>query len=201
MILVFDTETTGLIDFKDDATAPHQPRIIQLGAILIADDGAALPVAIAQLNAYIQPDGWVVPPEVTAITGITTEQCKQRGIPIKLALEVFNTFKAVAKMRVAHNLAFDKIMIAREEAACGLVHEENKIPSFCTMQKSTDIIKLPPTEKMLAAGFKSFKKPTLQEAYIHFVGEPFSGAHDAMADVFACATVFNHLKSMEKAHA
>jgi len=32
-ILFYDTETTGLPDFKAPSDAPHQPRIIQLAVI------------------------------------------------------------------------------------------------------------------------------------------------------------------------
>lgn len=189
--LIFDTETTGLIDFNAPADAPHQPRIIQLGALLVGPEGHV----IAQMNAFIKPDGWVVPEVVVKLTGITTEQCERVGIPMPQALAIFNAMKAVATTRVAHNLQFDKMMLAREASVYNIPHDSAGIKSFCTMNASTRICKIAPTEKMIAAGFKTFKKPNLQEAYTHFHGKPFEGTHDAMADVHACKDIYFKLKA------
>lgn len=62
------------------------------------------------------------------------------------------------------------------------------------MRDATDLVQCPPTERMVAKGMKGFKSPNLQEAYKHFFGVEFEGAHDAMADVRACKDVFFKLK-------
>lgn len=193
--LVFDVETTGLIDFKADLLAPHQPRIIQLAAALVGEGGDA----IAEMNAFIKPDGWTVPEGAASVNGITTEKCEAVGIPITSALAMFNAMKGACKTRVAHNLNFDKQMLAREAGACGMPHDSAGIESFCTMQASRAICKLAPTDKMMAAGIKSFKSPNLQEAYRHFFGRDFDGAHDAMADVRACKDVFFAMRRLKAA--
>lgn len=195
MYLFFDTETTGLIDFKSDLLAAHQPRIIQLGAILTSEYGET----IAELNAFIKPDGWEVPEEVSKIHGITTDKCESIGIPMPLALAMFNAMKAACKCRIAHNISFDKQMLAREAGAYGITHDSAGIESFCTMHMSKSICKIPPTDKMMASGVKSFKVPNLQEAHKHFFGREFEGAHDAMADVRACRDVFFSIRKCQKA--
>lgn len=193
--LFFDTETTGLIDFKKDLLDPCQPRIIQLGAILTTEDG----ITIAELNSFIKPDGWTIPEEVAKIHGITVEKCEQIGIPMVMALSIFNAMKSACKMRVAHNISFDKQMLAREAGAYGIPHNSEGIESFCTMQKSKGILQLPPSDRMLAAGINSYKTPNLQETYQHFFGREFDGAHDAMADVRACRDVFFSLQKRREA--
>ena len=63
------------------------------------------------------------------------------------------------------------------------------------MNESRDIVKLPPTKKMIAAGFNSFKSPKLEEAYQFFYGKKPEKSHDAMADVESTQAIF--LKLME----
>ena len=66
------------------------------------------------------------------------------------------------------------------------------------MTMASDIMKLPPTAKMVAAGFLKNKPPNLTEAYKHFVDPAgFQGAHGALADARACALV--HRAMMEAA--
>lgn len=188
MYLFWDVETTGLPskDFK--------PRIVQLAAILTTEDNRR----VAFMNAIIKPDGWEVPEEAANIHGKTTDICHQHGIPMIDALTIFNSLKSVAKMRIAHNLQFDKQMMAIEAEFCGVPHDSSGIESFCTMNASRDIVKYPPTEKMLARGMTGFKSPSMQEAYRFFNGVNFDNAHDAMADVKACRDVFFKLKGLPK---
>ena len=70
-----------------------------------------------------------------------------------------------------------------------------KVAEFCTMKAALPIINLPPSEKMLAAGFNRPKQPRLSECIQHFFGQEMDGAHDAINDVRACARVYLHLKS------
>lgn len=67
-------------------------------------------------------------------------------------------------------------------------------PAFCTQGKSTKIINLPPTEKMLAAGRKHAKSPNLAEAYEFFTGKKLEGAHNAAVDLAACKAVYYGIK-------
>jgi DNA polymerase III subunit epsilon len=42
MLLFFDTETTGLPDFRAPSDAPQQPHLVQLACILATDEGETL---------------------------------------------------------------------------------------------------------------------------------------------------------------
>ena len=66
-------------------------------------------------------------------------------------------------------------------------------PKFCTMSASSAIMKLPPTEKMISAGFNKPKPPKLSDAYEHFFGKNLEGAHNALVDVRACKEVYFEL--------
>jgi DNA polymerase III subunit epsilon len=67
-------------------------------------------------------------------------------------------------------------------------------PLFCTMEASAPIVNLPPTERMVAAGFNKPKPPKLEECIKHFFKEDLKGAHDAMIDVSACRRIYFELK-------
>ena len=179
MKLFFDTETTGKADFRAPASAAHQPRIVQLGALLTSDEGDE----ISSLNLIIRPRGFKIPTEASAIHGITDEVANAVGIDIQDALGIFSRFWTLAHCVVAHNKGFDLLMLDVEsnhlrgepwyEAQC----------DFCTMAAMTPVCKLP-------GNYGNFKWPKLQEAYKHAFGVEFDGAHDAMADVRACAKVY-----------
>lgn len=193
--IFFDTETSGLPNFKHPASWEGQPRICQLGAIL-TDRGGKVK---AELNLLVRPDGWTIPPEASAIHGITQEDAMQYGLSIRGVLGVFNRLMAKAELHIAHNIKFDYFMIEREAIACEYPAKDFPMNGYCTMAESADVLKLPPTKKMMDCGFDKFKPPNLQEAYQHFFGRKFEGAHDAMADVRACRDVFFKLQE-EAAH-
>lgn len=187
--LIFDTETTGKWDHStlDDARQPH---IVQFAALLVDDNCDPAQSIKSQVEFLVKPDGWTIPAEVTAIHGITTETATAYGVPVKLVLSVFKHMAAQAGQIVAHNIAFDRNMIQVEERRCGVKAwlPENK--QYCTMQESTDILKLP-------GKFNRYKWPTLAEAYLHFTGRALEGAHGALADTRGCLSVFRFLMALQ----
>lgn len=70
-ILFFDTETTGIPDFKSPSDAPHQPHLVEVAALVIDEDTRQV---INGFHSMVRPDGWTIPDEVAAIHGITTER-------------------------------------------------------------------------------------------------------------------------------
>jgi len=194
-ILFFDVETSGLPPFgREDPIDQTIGRVCQLAAILTGPDGEH----IEAMNHFIKPDGWVIPPETTAIHGITTEHCDQHGIPMIDALTRFNEMKEKATDRAAYNINFDKRLMAREAEILGVPHSSEGIATHCVMQMASPICKMAPTYKMLAANRKGFKSPKLQEAYTLIFGQPFDGAHDAMSDVIATIALFFKIKEIER---
>ena len=77
LIYTFDTETTGLPQFKLPSDDPSQPHLVDVAALLYDEDATL----IDSFEAIIRPDGWVIPDEVAAIHGITTEMAMDLGIP------------------------------------------------------------------------------------------------------------------------
>jgi DNA polymerase-3 subunit epsilon len=121
---------------------------------------------------------------------------KKDGVPTRIALPLFMQIFNASDLIVAHNISFDSFLLRSECLKFGCSKEEKE--KFCTMRASTDIVRIPPTSRMLAAGFNKFKSPNLQEAYQFFFGEKFDGAHDAFSDVKACMRIFFEIKRREK---
>lgn len=199
MILAFDVETQGLPNFKERSDHPSQPHLVQLAMILMDDTGAE----VETHNVIIKPDGWTVPDDVAAIHGITTEIAMAKGIPEADAVAMFVMALGKSSLRVAHNISFDDRLLRIAMLRAGIARPDIEAmearPSFCTCRTATPIVNLPPTEKMLRAGFTKPKPPKLEECVRHFWDESLDGAHDALVDVRACARVYWHLKSLETA--
>jgi len=176
--LFFDTETTGKADFRLPPDAKCQPRIVQLAALLTTFDGQEM----ASLNVIIKPDGFTIPKEASDIHGITTELALGYGVEEISALRVFDQMLMRAQTAVAHNFQFDHLVLSRRSI---IRNRALDYRAFCTMRAMTPICKLPNT-----SGYSDYKRPKLQEAYKHCYGVEFDGAHDAMADVRACAKVY-----------
>jgi DNA polymerase-3 subunit epsilon len=196
MILFFDTETTGFFDDRLPIDHEAQPYIVQLAAQLCEDSGEP----VAGFSFIVSPGspGNVVdiPERAAAVHGITTEKAIQFGVSAEFALSAFTHLYQRADLVCAHNIKFDKgileVAIARYYGKTMLLRK----PLFCTMEAASPVVNLPPTEKMIAAGFTKPKPPKLEECIRHFFNEELDGAHDAMVDVTACQRVYFHLKSL-----
>jgi DNA polymerase III subunit epsilon len=89
---------------------------------------------------------------------------------------------------VAHNVRFDEGVIGAEFFRAG--REKNPIESktrCCTMRQATDFCQIP-------GGPQGYKWPTLDQLHRTLFGVGFEGAHNAIADVRACATCFFELR-------
>lgn len=194
--LFYDTETTGLPLFKEPSDDPRQPHIVQLGAALVNLESFEI---ISTLDVIVKPEGWTVPDDVAAIHGISTEKAEQVGVPAAEVYPLFVSMWRRAEVRIGHNEQFDarlvRIGLLRHLAANAGLHDEWKAgKAECTQVLATPLLKLPPTEKMLRAGFNKHKSANLGEAYEYFTGKPLDGAHSAMVDVLACLEVYRAIK-------
>lgn len=199
MIQAFDTETTGLPLWREPSIAPQQPHIVQLAFLLVNDAGEE----VERYCQIIRPDGWSIPAETAAIHGITHEKAMDIGIPFAQAMEAYLAARKKAVLRVAHNVSFDDRIMRIAMLRHGLTREQVEAmeaePKFCTMIAAGRHLKLPPTEKMMAAGFTKPKPPRLSECMQHFFEEDLAGAHDALIDVSACLRLYFKLLEMESA--
>ena len=191
--LFYDTETTGLPLFSEPSEDPRQPHIVQLAAQLVNLDTGRV---ISTLDVMIKPAGWVIPEEVSQIHGITTEMASDLGISETLAVEMLLDMSK-GRLRVAHNEPFDARLV---RIACKRFFDEATAEEWkagaaeCTQRLASPIMKLPPTEAMLAKRMRGPKSPNLREAYLHFTGRELENAHSALADVQGCRDVYRAIK-------
>lgn len=198
-IIFYDTETTGLPDWKVPSDSEHQPHMVQLGAILADEETRKV---ISTLDVIIAPNGWAIPAEVSEIHGITEDIAKQVGVNEEDAIVLFTQMWGGAK-RVAHNKTFDQRIIRIGLKRYG--HPETLMDEWadkdsheCTMLMAKPIMQLLPKNKY------GFKSPKLEEAYEYFTGKKLENAHTALADAQACMEVYwamQDLKEKEEANA
>lgn len=94
-ILIFDTETTGLRFDRDE--------IIQFSAVALERSGVT-----QQYDRLIRlAPGQQVPPEIQRLTGITTQDVEQRGIPRNQAAREIAGLLAGNTLLTAYNAHFD----------------------------------------------------------------------------------------------
>lgn len=184
-ILFVDTETNGLP--KNYKLAPDRsdnwPRIVQIAWIIMDR-----PYEITkEQNFIIQPDGWEIG-DSEKIHNISPLVASTQGVPIKKALEAFISDLDSVQLIVAHNTAFDRPVIASELMRANLRPRKVGYGFYCTQQNSTDIVRIP--------NMYGYKWPSLAEAYRHFFRSDFSEAHNAIADVKACAAVYWKLQEL-----
>ncbi len=184
MYLVLDSETTGLPkNWKAPATdTANWPRVIQLAWALFD----ALGHPVESVTHLVRPEGFTIPADVQRIHGITTERALTEGKELAEVLREFSTAVGKAEVLVAHNIGFDENVISAE------YHRLRLPPPFigkrrlCTMMQSTDFCKIP--------GNYGFKWPSLSQLHQALFRCGYEEAHDAGADVAACAKCFFELR-------
>ena len=179
-LLFFDTETTGLVDFKAAPEADHQPHILQLGCLLTDNGGQELTTIDLLIQSPV-----LCAAEATAVHGITTDMSLEYGVSPLVAAHLFLDLLNQADRIVAHNLSYDQAIMRSLFSRYGLTEHLPSLkdkPGDCTMLLSTSICKIP--------GPRGFKWPKLSEAYEYFFQETFENAHSAIADVRACKRIY-----------
>lgn len=101
--VVLDTETTG----RD----PEKDRVIELGMVFFEFDPATA-VVYRIINVYdeLQDPGMPIPPEATAVNGITDEMVSGKAIDGQLVTDLVTYVDLV----IAHNAAFDRAFCEKE---------------------------------------------------------------------------------------
>ena len=175
VVLVFDTETTGLPLWKEPDTHAEQPHLVQVAALLVDTDTKK---TLSSLNVLVRPLNWTIPAEATAIHGITQQQALDLGVPEFMAVEMLTNL-CRGRVRVAHNESFD----ARIIRIATLRYEDEDAADIwdsykgeCTMAMARKVI--------------GGKNPKLSEAYKHFTGQDLVGAHSAIVDAQACKAIY-----------
>ena len=197
IVLVFDTETTGLTIYDNKRNITSSPYIIQLSFVLFDTD---LLEIIHCYDKIIKIDDCVaISSESIAIHGITREKSKEFGINIVDALLCLFEYSKLATLIVGHNCSFDINMIKQESIRireCN-IYEDNSIwtlphilsmPTYCTMKELKDICKIPHIDSIgYPIGTTSrYKWPKLNELHKHFFGSIPKNLHNSLYDTLVC---------------
>ena len=172
--LIFDTETTGLID-NTLKPIDKQPHIIEFYGCLIERDSGDM---VAELDLLIKPP-IVISKEITKITGITNEMVCDSPVFRSVASQI-ETFVNRADRWVAHNLSYDLQMLKFEIQRCDktILRVFKNVDLLCTVEQ---------TEHIKGHRLK------LTDLHEYLFGEPFKGAHRAKVDVEALTRCYREL--------
>ena len=97
--LLFDTETTGL-DYKRD-------EIIEFSAVLLEKRDGQVVVTREYDNLVTLTPGNTVPPKITELTGISTQDILERGVPKQQVCADIAEMVASNTLLLAYNAHFD----------------------------------------------------------------------------------------------
>lgn len=191
-IMLFDTETTNLPLWREPSTHPDQPHLVQFTALIC--DGA--PERETDfVNLFIRPNGWIISDENAALHGVTQDRALAEGIDERIVVQRFLSMIGKADLLCAYGIDFDLRIMRIAMLRSGLSKDScdvlmGAIRHHCVMRQATPLCRLPPTDKMMAAGRKTWKTPTLTEAVKALLGEELEDAHDARVDVLSTARLY-----------
>lgn len=157
-LLLFDTETTGLPKSREPAThGPNNwPHLVSIAWIVLEDD-KTLKEQYHIINPSSQTKSWTIPPDSTAIHGITQEKAEAEGKSLNEVIQEF--LNEDYDIMVAHNMEFDfNVLVNAILWDLGLPYPKFK-QLFCSMNAMKHVCKLP------SKFGKGYKPPKLSELY------------------------------------
>lgn len=165
MIVFYDTETTGLlVPAANDIS--KQPHIIEICAMKFTDDMEL----VDEYSSFIKPP-FPISEEITKITKITNEMLKDAPTFAGAYQDIASLFLGAGTM-VAHNLGFDRSMLANELVRIDrLIQFPWPMKHVCTVERSM-----------------SYEGRRLNLTKLHKMAtgkEQIDGAHRAKTDVLA----------------
>ena len=186
IVLVFDTETTGLIH-KNIEISPETietlPYILQLSWILYDTQSGKQTEKDVILTCPIP-----IPSESTKVHGITNK-ISENGYDISEIIDIFLDDVRECDVLVGHNIGFDLNMLEIELYRLDRDEDSNILFDkvvFDTMLEAKNVLKLP--------GKHGYKFPTLAECHMNFFEFMFNDAHNALGDVRATLAIYKHLQ-------
>jgi DNA polymerase III epsilon subunit-like protein len=206
LVLVFDTETTGLPKSKviNKDVLHLWPYIVQFSYIIFDTEFKTL----IKMKDYIirVPDFITISEEVSKIHGITNDISLSKGVNIVDVLNEFFADLSIVDYIVGHNVSFDLNMI-RAELNRLIVNANNdeELSEFqthlttinaskniyCTMKESIDLCAIQAKDKF---GRYYNKFPKLIELYQKLFSITPNNLHNSLNDVIVCLRCFMKLK-------
>jgi DNA polymerase III epsilon subunit-like protein len=181
MYFVFDTETSGLpakrMPKYTDDDAYSTCRVVSIAWTVVGADFKVL----RKGYFLVKPMDFVIPPEATAIHGITNQEAYASGYAIADVVAAMRADLLACKCLVAHNISFDFGVVLYELYRIrerGLINHMFGCERLCTMRLGKERL-----------GLK--KMPRLGELYAAlFDGRVLEGAHNAAVDTDCCVECF-----------
>lgn len=216
-LLIFDTETTGLINRKYKPTCNNlhlQPHIVQLSYLIIDDN--TLEVIKVVDKIIKMPENVNIPAESAKIHGITNAKSKEEGGCIKDVITDLLVDIEKVDMVVCHNAEFDVLMLKIEitrmlkntnvfsvfkkvstyemdlttPIATSLDDVINMKSIFCTMKETVDLCAI---VRENSRGIY-FKYPTLSELHEKMFTVKPKDLHNSLNDILITTRCFFMLK-------
>lgn len=194
MLLVFDTETTGMPKSWNASwkLVDNWPRLVQIAWLPFS--GTLQPIDPVRIECrLIKPDGYEIPPGATEIHGISHEMAEEHGEQVGEVLAEFCRWLLAADAVIGHNVDFDVNVVCSELARLirpSYAERLFKTPRIDTMKAGTDVCKIP--------GFRGYKWPKLNELHRHLFHADADDQHRADGDVLTTAKCFCELRRLGK---
>jgi DNA polymerase III alpha subunit (gram-positive type) len=177
MVLAFDVETTGLITSRLKRIN-FQPYVIQFcGALVDCDAG----LIVRHFDTFVSPpDLETITADVTKISRITKETVKDHGT-FAAYFDKISAMIREAPAVAAHNLVFDRDMLDLEARR---IDKAFVWPSrqICTVEMTNHVM-----------GYRL----NMADLHRYLLGEDFTDAHDARADVAALVRCLIEMRRRE----
>jgi len=179
LVLVFDTETSGLPIRGAKVSSEAWPYIVQFSFIFVDTDTGK-----HEAHDYIIKGPFTIEEDAINIHGITKQRSDACGFDFKDIFDIFKLYMDRCEFLVAHNIEFDMNMLQVECMRCGIPFEKSSMPvQYCTMRKNIDRCAL-----FNERGYAKF--PKLVELYQHFFHTEPKSLHNSLVDAYVCLRCF-----------
>jgi DNA polymerase III epsilon subunit-like protein len=207
LVLIFDTETTGLPKSKmiNQQTLDKWPHIVQFSYIIF--DTELNEIVSSKDYIIKQKNGLVIPEVSIKIHGISNEMSQEKGQDIEIILKEFFYYLRQVDLTVAHNISFDRDMIMVEllRIIYGRTYPKEHIDAYksdlhflqnitniyCTLQEGVELCNIKTTDKF---GKEYIKWPKLSELHQKLFGVIPNNLHNSFIDILVTLRCFMKLK-------
>lgn len=175
-IMFLDTETTGFSNSNDPTNliSFNNARLVELGYLIYDTNG----IKINEYSSLVIPNNFIITND--HIHGITTNDAKTKGLPIKNVLnQLFNDLQNIDTI-ICHNITFDMNILLSEAfrhdniLLFDLIKSKNKL---CTMEMGKQYMKVS-------------KYPKLIELYKYLYNKEIIQDHRSLSDCIICADCY-----------
>ena len=206
LLLIFDTETTGLPKSKNivKEDLPLWPYVVQFSYILFNTETKQIEKIV---NETIKiPARIDIPVEATAIHGITKEQTQKKGFDIDTLIQEMASDIIAVDLIIGHNITFDINMLLVETMRLSLnslyTYQQKKytdfeerlknINTFCTMATNIELCSIKAISKKDRKEYNKF--PKLFELHQTLFGTIPPNLHNSLMDVLVCLRCYMYVK-------